>query len=133
MNKRYQVYIASKTKHAEMWKNLKAKLAAGQSFEINSTWIDEAGPGQSPDLADLAGRCIDEACAANLVIVYYEEGDSFMKGALVEMGAALALGRWVCLVGDPPIKGSYFSHHPKVFSASNVQLALLQFLTFREK
>lgn len=79
------VYVASKTKHAEMWKDLRRS----GKVRVISTWIDEAGKGESIDRADLAARCIQEVIASDCLIVYYEEGEYF-KGAFIEIGAALA-------------------------------------------
>src|SRR5688572_586727 len=64
------IYIASKTIHAPKWLALRA---AG--WPIIATWIDEAGPGDSPDLADLSKRCIREAAHATRTILYGEPGE----------------------------------------------------------
>lgn len=80
------IYIASKVYHAEKWRLLRA---AG--LPIASTWIDEAGAGESADLDDLWQRCIREASTAQVLIVYREPGDT-LKGAWIEVGAALASG-----------------------------------------
>jgi nucleoside 2-deoxyribosyltransferase len=65
---------------------------------IISTWIDEAGEGESADLHDLWGRCISESKNCDALIVYREPED-VLKGAWVEIGAALAVGRPVYAVG----------------------------------
>ena len=88
------IYIASKTKHARRWRYLRDKVGE----PIISTWIDEAGEGQSADLDDLWRRCISEAAGASLLIVYREAGE-VLKGAWVEMGAALAVGVPVYAIG----------------------------------
>lgn len=85
------IYIASKTKHAPMW-----RLARQLGAPIISTWIDEPDP--SPDFEMLWCRCIEEAAAADFVVLYAQHGEVF-KGALVECGAALAAGRTVIQVG----------------------------------
>lgn len=87
------IYIASKTRHAARWKMFRD---GGQP--IISTWIDEAGEGQSADLNDLWQRCIREASMAAVLIAYREAGD-ILKGAWVEIGAALASGVQVLAVG----------------------------------
>lgn len=80
------IYIASKTVHAPMWL---AFRAAGH--QITCTWINEAGPGESPSMSDLWIRCINEAMEAEVLILYCREGEQ-LKGAYVELGAALAHG-----------------------------------------
>lgn len=87
------IYIASKTRHAALWRDLRDAGAP-----IISTWIDEAGEGESADLDDLWRRCIAESCACDTLIVYREPQD-VLKGAWVEIGAALASGNPVYAVG----------------------------------
>ncbi len=88
------IYIASKTKHADRWRFLRDKVGE----PIISTWIDEAGAGESGDLADLWRRCILEASTAE-VLILYREPDDVLKGGWVELGAALASGVTVFAVG----------------------------------
>lgn len=87
------IYIASKTRHAALWRDLRDAGAP-----IISTWIDEAGEGESSDLNDLWRRCIAESCSCDTLIVYRESHD-VLKGAWVEIGAALASGKPVHAVG----------------------------------
>lgn len=88
------IYIASKTKHADRWRFLRDKVGE----PIISTWIDEAGVGETHDFADLWGRCIFEASTAQVLILYREPED-VLKGGWVELGAALASGVTVFAVG----------------------------------
>lgn len=85
-NVRGGIYVASKTAHAALWQHHRAI-----GVPIISTWIDEAGPGESTDLVDLWRRCIAEASAA-AALVLYRRGDEVLKGAWAEVGAALASG-----------------------------------------
>lgn len=96
------IYVASKTKHAHIWKSFRKK-----GFPIISTWIDEAGPGETNDLSDLWIRCIQEASKCDILIAYIEDGDE-LKGALVEIGAALGNRVPVFAVGKFP--GSFINH-----------------------
>lgn len=107
------VYIASKTKHAWMWKDLRG-LWARSAITIYSTWINEAGPGESKSLRNLWYRCVNEACFADVLIAYRAKDDE-VKGTLVEIGAALAHDVPVFLVGDWPEDKFSFQHHPHVF------------------
>ena len=94
------LYVASKTRHAHLWRSLRNVMP------VCSTWIDEAGPGESKNLADLWDRCIREASAADAVLVYCAPGE-ILKGAFVELGAALASGVPVFAVG---LDGSVSNH-----------------------
>ncbi len=93
MTERRGIYTASKTKHAHLWRDLR-----GAGAPIISTWIDEAGEGESGDLHDLWDRCISESRSCKALIVYREPQD-VLKGAWVEIGAALAVGNPVYAVG----------------------------------
>ncbi len=86
------IYIASKTKHADRWR----KIAS--VHPVSSTWIYEAGEGQSADLNDLWRRCLLEAATSKALVAYREDGEVF-KGGWVEIGAALAHGVPVHAVG----------------------------------
>ncbi len=101
------LYIASKTSHAWRWRALRER-----GHRINATWIDEAGEGQSSDYADLAERCVNEAAQADAVLLYCEPGE-VLKGALIEVGAALAAGKEVRCVGDCPSISRVFRTHPR--------------------
>jgi len=69
-----RIYIASKTKHPLMWRGLR------QAMNIISTWIDEAGEGETADFSDLWHRCINEATTADALIAYHEVGDVWKGG-----------------------------------------------------
>jgi hypothetical protein len=110
-----RVYGASKTRHAPMWRGLR-----DAGWNIISTWIDEAGDGQSL-WPDLWTRCIFEAASADALILYAEEGD-VLKGAFVEAGAALSAGVPVYVVNPQPSWS--FVHHPLVAAMPSVAYAL---------
>ena len=90
---REAIYVASKTKYAAMWRELRY-----QGMPIISTWIDEAGKGETQSWADLWQRCVSESARATGFIIYGREGE-VMKGALVEVGTALGAGVPVAIVG----------------------------------
>lgn len=114
------VYIASKTKHAPKWRKLRDELG----YPIISTWIDEAGEGQSSDLRGLASRCIKEASEATCTVVYGEQGE-ILKGALIEIGSALGSGKPVICVGTWENFKSVFQSHPLWRSSGSVETAML--------
>ena len=110
------IYAASKTVHAPMWKRHR-NLGA----PIISTWLDEAGVGETADFADLWRRCISEASSCEALIAYREPGE-ILKGAFIEIGAALANDRKVYCVGD--FEGMSFINHPLVTVAPDVATAI---------
>ena len=116
------IYFASKVKHALKWRELRA---AG--VPVNSTWIDEARDKESPSQPDLWTRCVNEAASAKAVILYVEPGE-VLKGALVEVGAALSQRVRVYVVGEPD--GSWVNH-PLVRRCSSVEeaVSLVRFAT----
>lgn len=88
------IYVASKAvAHGPMWR---ARRAAG--WPIISTWIDESDEGATLDWPDLWGRCLAEAARADVLIAYREPGE-ILKGAFIEIGVALGLGKPVIAVG----------------------------------
>lgn len=110
-----RIYVASKCKHAKMWKELRSR-----PLPITSTWIDEAGAGETVDTKELWVRVIREASTATALLFYSEDGE-IQKGGLVEVGAALSHGVPVYAVG--PIPGTWHNH-PLVQKCFNVDEAL---------
>lgn len=106
-------YIASKTVHARRWREIRA-----MGYSIISTWIDEADKGQSRDLVSLACRCISEPSSADFTILYCEEGEH-LKFALAEVGAALASGKIVYVIGDCQSVSPTMLEHPRCIQLVN--------------
>lgn len=112
------IYIASKTAHAIKWR---AYRDAG--FPIISTWIDEAGEGESSSFTDLWLRIVREASQCAVMIIY-REPDEVWTGALVEVGCALGAGRLVLGCGDwEGFKPNSFTNHPLFQFVPNVNNA----------
>jgi len=92
-----QIYVASRASIPErpaMWRMLRDKKA----WPIISTWIDEAGPGQTASMIDLWTRIEQEIAASSGVLLYIEPGDLPLKGAYIECGMALGMGKRVAVV-----------------------------------
>lgn len=122
-------YIASRASvpgRAAAWRRLR-----DDGWKITSTWIDEAGIGESADISSLWVRIAAEIERSERLILYVEPADFPLKGALVEVGIAIAhlipirvvapgveilpisfrpIGSWVC--------------HPLVTLCDNVEDAL---------
>lgn len=83
------IYVASRVKHADLWKAYRA-----QGVPIIASWIDEAGDGETADFVELWQR-IRKEIADSKGLVFYAAGveDFPFKGAFVEVGMALALGK----------------------------------------
>jgi hypothetical protein len=107
------IYAASKSKHASLWRGYRER------FPISSSWIDEAEPGQTHDKAEFWSRCIREVLECYVLILYLEVGE-LQKGALVEVGAALATGVYVFVVG--PLDHTWIEH-PLVARADSLEQA----------
>jgi hypothetical protein len=108
-----KIYPASKAKHAPWWRALRAC-----GLPIEATWPDWPlnEPGAPAPTADdwraHWDNCITGAAAAD-VLLFVDQVDETAKGALVELGAALARGRRVFMVSD---RDWSFRHHPLVTS-----------------
>lgn len=101
MSKSPRIYVASRASLPErpaMWRKLRS---AG--WLITSTWIDEAGEGETASFADLWHRIEVEIKASDGLILYAERDDFPLKGALIEVGMALGMRKPVAVVlaGEP--------------------------------
>lgn len=99
-------YMASKAAHAPRWLALR-----DAGFEISSSWIDDASGPDGFDPAELSVRCLRDIAASERLVLFLLPGDA-PKGALLEAGAALALGVPVFQVGDSPALNRVFQAHP---------------------
>lgn len=96
----FGIYIASRASVPErsaMWRNYRDLLGV----PIVSSWIDEAADGETEDFGELWERILAEITECNRLVLYAEPSDFPLKGALVEVGMALSLGKpiTVCLPG----------------------------------
>lgn len=106
--------------HAEEWR----KLYNNPTIHIVSRWPflepfieptpENASRFWQDDMADV------RACHAMIV---YALDDEHLRGALVEAGAAMALGRMIVVVGDHVDYGSW-QHHPNVVKAQSLEAAI---------
>lgn len=119
------IYVASRVSRAPMWRILRA-----DGMPIVSTWIDEAGDNETDDFTELWRRIQSEISQSSAMIFYGDVEDAPWKGAFIEIGMALALGKPVLAVilGEledrtmRPI-GSWLAH-PNVRQFSSLDAAL---------
>lgn len=123
------LYVASRAslpQRPAMWRGLRER-----GWRICSTWIDEAGPGQTADFGDLWTRIEGEISACTGLIFYAERDDFPLKGALVEVGMAIGMRKPIAVVlaGPPFLEprtlrpvGSWL-FHPRVRLFTDLQAA----------
>lgn len=123
------IYVASRASipaRSEMWRGLRT-----EGWPIISSWIDEAGKGETDDFSDLWLRIHSEIQRLDRLILYAEAGDFPLKGALIEAGIAIGMSKPVFVVLKNielevrtlrPI-GSWLAH-PNVFNVDSVDFAL---------
>ena len=119
------IYVASRVIHAPRWREYRE-----DGLPIISTWIDEAGEGETLDFSELWLRGAREVEQANVLLFYGDVVDAPWKGALVEVGMALALRKPVValVIGElegrtmRPV-GSWLAH-PLVRRAGSIETAL---------
>jgi hypothetical protein len=99
---RMKVYVASRTPHAAMWRNLRDKWDEF-NIHINSSWIYkhqiELDSIHSDEVfTEGWERSIAEVQHSRYLVTYSREGET-LRGALIEIGAALGIGTPVLIVG----------------------------------
>jgi hypothetical protein len=88
------IYVASKTKHARMWRDMRAS-----GVPIGSSWLDADATGTTEDdMSVMWPHYLHDVATSRVVVAYHAPGET-MKGALVELGAALVLNIPVYAVG----------------------------------
>lgn len=123
----YGIYVASRVKHAPMWRQYREAGAP-----IISTWIDEDGEGETADFGDLWVRIQREVSAAERLVFFAAADDFPFKGALVEVGMAIASHApvYLCLASGVQLEprslrplGSW-ARHPQVTWVKSLDEAL---------
>jgi hypothetical protein len=97
-----EIYIASKTKHADIWRSWREDL------NINSSWIDEVG--KTEDFTELWLRRIEEASNADILVIYREPNE-ILQDAWIELGAAVTNNKQVYAYG---IRTFSVANHPNI-------------------
>lgn len=123
------IYVASRASIPErglMWRQLRA-----EGVPITSSWIDEDGEGETASFVDLWDRIYKEIAAASALVLYAERDDFPLKGALIEAGIALGMGKpvIVCLPDLGVLPPSYrpigsWIAHPLVTRCDDIEAAV---------
>lgn len=119
-------YVCSRVKQAPRWLDFRSRGA-----RIVSSWIDEAGVGETACFSDLWLRIEMEVKTADALVLLLEPDDFPLKGALVEAGMALAFGKPVYIYApDVVLEGITFRpvgswiKHPKVKFIDDLEVLL---------
>lgn len=113
---RLKVYTASKLKEGPRWRNLAQEW---EEIEIVARWpflhvTTDGEPGWPSDCAAHGSifwqHDHEDVARADVVLVFADRDTDVLRGALVEAGMALALGKPVIVVGDNPGYGTWQYH-----------------------
>jgi len=110
------VYVASRLQYASMWRSYREGWAT--SVRVTSRWLDVVG--EVSDKGGLWQGLMADIVRSDVLLAYGEAGEVW-QGALVEVGAALALGKPVLVVGAGV--NSFWSH-PLVTRFDTVEAAM---------
>lgn len=89
-------YVASRASIPErsaMWRRYR-----DSGINIVSSWIDEAGAGETEDFTELWSRIQGEIASSDCLVFYAEPEDFPLKGAYIEVGMALGMMKRVFVV-----------------------------------
>lgn len=109
--KKPKIYIASKAHHRPRWRAVR-----DNGYEIVSQWIDTEDKftldPTDLDFVKLWEMCLADIKSCDVLVLYVEDGER-LKGALVELGAAIALNKEIIVTGRIGDNGSWHNH-PKI-------------------
>lgn len=107
---RVKVYTASKLAQAPLWRQLRDEWT---EVHFTARW-PVCHVGTTPDTAVFAktfwNHDLEDVSSSDVVLIYAESGADKLRGALVEVGAGLALGKEIIVVGQHPDFGTW-QHH----------------------
>lgn len=118
-----KIYVAGKWEEREEVRKLQQQLRhLGHQITVDWTWHERDDPGFPTQYAvdDIKG-----VIACNAYVGIFKNGLSY-KGALVEMGVALACGKMVFIIGHA-IDSCLFVSHPSV-QKFETELEFISFL-----
>ena len=121
-----KVYIASKLSYAFMFQGLREEWRR-RGIDLHARWFDQASLEHVEHKLTTHDFHVfwlvdeEDVRQSDAVILYAETGDK-LRGALVEVGMAIALGKLVIVIGDHPDYGTW-QHHPVVTRADSLDHA----------
>ncbi len=109
------IYAAGKIWYAPIFRKLR------ETFQINSRWIDLD---QDHEIVKtrkdvLWEQCLQDSTSADMMIIWSGNHDDEQRGVLVEMGQALAAGKYVYLINSGASfeanngSDAAYTHHPR--------------------
>lgn len=107
-----KVYTASKTRHAVMWKQIRD---IHDDLTFTARWVNhtlEKRPETPQNAIIFWVEDEDDVRDADVVLVFADPTD-VLRGALVEAGMGIALGKRIIVVGEHESYGTW-QYHPLV-------------------
>jgi hypothetical protein len=109
------IYAAGKIWYAPIFRKLR------ESFKINSRWIDYSDDHRFVKTRKdvLWEQCLQDSTSADMMIIWSGNHDDEQRGVLVEMGQALAAGKYVYLINSGASfeanngSDAAYTHHPR--------------------
>lgn len=120
-----KIYGASKLDEAQTWRDLK-----NASIHLVSRWPNTFKEDNDTSPGECRKGWIEneeDIRAADILIVLPPRNGGNLRGALVEAGMAIGLGKKVIIVGQCPDYGTW-RWHPTVYNYSTLEAAI-SFLT----
>lgn len=121
---RIKVYGAGKTEESDLWKVL---ISDNKDIEFTNSWPFFHGKVEDHRKSAVAFWTLDEAeiREADCVLLHKWDGEYLYKGALVEVGMAIAMNKIVVVVGEWP-EHSTWQFHPMVIKKPTLGEALTE-------
>lgn len=115
-----KIYIASKMHHAPKWRAAYSR----PDIHVVSRW-----PFLETQVDDCDTNCrkfwqddFTDISSCDILILFAEEGEN-LRGALVEVGIAMGLGKQIIVIGDHSDHGTWW-HHPLVRKVVDLEAAM---------
>jgi hypothetical protein len=115
--KKLRVYTASKLTEAPLCRNLARDW---REIEFTARWPFVHYPDDVPAICSIGWeQDLEDIARSDVVLVFAASAEEKLRGALVEAGMGIALGKRIIVVGDHPDYGSW-QFHPLVYHAETL-------------
>lgn len=119
-----KIYIASKAEYRPAWREWRAKGLTFTSrwIDIDDKYIGRTLPPEY-DFTELWTHCVEDVVNADVLVLYCASED-VLKGAILELGVALAMNKPCFVVGDRDavLRNGSWLHHPGVWDMTDYLL-----------